>query len=96
MVFKGRVAQGYTYEEAPEAEQEKNLITTRILRIKGLQPGINLGDPHDSYNRYIYLHGTNHEDRLGHPFSSGCIELSNIDIIDLFNKIQLNTLIWIG
>ena len=41
------------------------------------------------------MHGTNHEDRLGKPFSKGCIELSNDDCIDLFQNVQLGSLIWI-
>ncbi|MDG1702093.1 MAG: L,D-transpeptidase [Opitutae bacterium] len=94
-VFKGRVAQDYTYEQAPQFEQATNLITTRILRIKGLDPDLNLGDPHDSYNRYIYIHGTNHEERLGKPFSKGCIELANKDCMDLFSLVHSGDLIWI-
>lgn len=94
-VFKGRVSQGYTFEDAPQQEQMRNLITTRILRIKGLDPQLNLGDPNDSYKRYIYIHGTNHEERLGKPFSMGCIELSNKDCLELFSLVHLNDLIWI-
>lgn len=94
-VFKGRVSQGYTYQEASKEEQLTNLITTRIIRIKGLDPNLNLGDPYDTYNRYIYIHGTNHEKRLGQPFSKGCIELSNQDCLDLFSLVNLGDQIWI-
>ena len=87
-VFKGRVSKCYTYEEASKEEQLTNLITTRIIRIKGLDPNLNLGDPHDTFNRYIYIHGTNHEERLGQPFSKGCIELSNQDCLDLFSLVR--------
>tara|TARA_E500000178_G_C16978905_1_gene734761 strand:+ start:971 stop:1336 length:366 start_codon:yes stop_codon:yes gene_type:complete len=94
-VFKGRVSQSYTYEEASKEEQLTNLITTRIIRIKGLDPNLNLGDPHDTFNRYIYIHGTNHEERLGQPFSKGCIELSNQDCLDLFSLVNPGDQIWI-
>ncbi|MFL2826111.1 MAG: L,D-transpeptidase [Coraliomargaritaceae bacterium] len=94
-VFKGRVSQGYTYQEASEEEQLLNLITTRIIRIKGLDPNLNLGDPYDTYNRFIYIHGTNHEERLGQPFSKGCIELSNQDCLELFSLVNLGDHIWI-
>ena len=94
-VFKGRVSQGYTYEEASKEEQLTNLITTRIIRIKGLDPNLNLGDPHDTFNRYIYIHGTNHEERLGQPFRKGCIELSNQDCLDLFFLVNPGDQIWI-
>ncbi len=95
--------------EVPPETAEPNRITTRILRLRGLQPGFNCGlaDPclyppenlhHggtlpnvDSYQRYIYVHGTNHEHRLGTPFSSGCVLLGNATIAALFNLISTDT-----
>ena len=94
MVFKGRVPVTH-FSEFPEEAQEKNLITTRIIRIRGLEPGYNSGDGCDSYDRYVYIHGTNHEDRIGQPFSGGCIELSNLDVIALFDNIAEGDLLWI-
>ena len=87
-VFKGRVSQGYTYQKSSKEEQLANLITTRIIRIKGLDPNLNQGDPNDTYNRYIYIHGTNHEERLGKPFSNGCVELSNQNCLELFSLVR--------
>ena len=87
-VFKGRVSQGYTYHKSSKEEQLANLITTRIIRIKGLDPNLNQGDPNDTYNRYIYIHGTNHEERLGKPFSNGCVELSNQNCLELFSLVR--------
>ena len=55
-----------------DEENEKNLITTRILWLAGLEPGVNAGGAVDTYERYIYIHGTNHEHRLGAPASSEC------------------------
>ena len=94
-VFKGRKAQGFTYQDAHADDSKLNLITTRIMRLKGLDPSINLGDPQDTYNRYIYIHGTNHESRLGTPFSKGCIEISNSDCIELYDWATEETLVWI-
>ncbi len=94
-VFKARVPQGYTFSDASADEAKLNLITSRILRIKGLDPSLNSGKLKDSYNRYIYIHGTNHESKLGTPFSDGCIEIANIDIIELFDLVSANTMIWI-
>lgn len=94
-VFKARVPQPYTYLEAPEEEKNKNLITTRIIRLRGLDPKLNSGDTCDSFKRYIYIHGTNHENRLGKRFSNGCIELSNKDCIELFSLTKKDDLIWI-
>ena len=33
-------------------------ITSRILRLNGLEEGKNKGGDVDSYNRFIYIHGT--------------------------------------
>lgn len=95
MVFKGRQPVGAHYSELPAAEQARNLITSRVLWLAGLEPGHNCGAGVDSYERYIYLHGTNHEDRIGQPFSGGCIELSNRDVIDLFDRMRTDDLVWI-
>ncbi|MCB1102441.1 MAG: L,D-transpeptidase [Kiritimatiellae bacterium] len=59
-------------------------ILTRIMRLRGLEPGKNLGGNVDTWCRMIYLHGTNHEPRLGSPASHGCIRLGNQDIEALF------------
>ena len=42
MVFKGRKPIGLRYDECSAKEGEKNLITTRILRLQGLEEGLNL------------------------------------------------------
>ncbi len=94
-VFKARVPQEYTYSDVSADEAKLNLITSRILRVKGLDPSLNSGNSKDSYNRYIYIHGTNHESKLGTPFSNGCIEIANLDIIELFDLVSADTLIWI-
>ena len=84
-VFKGRVPIGKQYAELDPKEQETNLITSRILWLSGLEPGYNQGPSHDSHGRYIYFHGTNHEDKIGEPSSSGCIQLINTEMIELFD-----------
>lgn len=38
-----------------------DFITTRILRLSGLEKGINKGRGIDSFRRYIYIHGTPEE-----------------------------------
>lgn len=64
--------------------QSEDLVLTRIMRLKGRQPGKNSGNGIDSYNRFIYIHGTNQEQLLGTPASHGCIRMSNRDVIKLF------------
>jgi hypothetical protein len=93
-VFKGRVPMGHYHDFSPE-EQAENLITSRILRLRGLEAGKNSGPHCDSYDRYIYIHGTNHEDRIGEPFSGGCIELCNDTMIELFSTVKTDDLVWI-
>lgn len=94
MVFKGRVPVKH-YSEFSVEEQVANLITTRIIRMHGLESGKNSGDGCDSYARYVYIHGTNHEDRIGQPFSGGCVEMLNQDVIELFETVTEGDLLWI-
>jgi hypothetical protein len=88
MVFKGRVPTGRHFSEFPAEEQQKNLITTRILWLRGLEPGVNLGGDVDTKDRYIYIHGTHHEHRLGQPQSAGCVHMANLDLIELYEEVR--------
>lgn len=94
-VFKSRVPVARRPEELSAATQAGNLITSRILRLRGLEPGKNAGPGVDSFQRYIYIHGTNHEARIGTPFSGGCIEMRNADVISLFDHVVNGTLVWV-
>ena len=94
-VFEGRKSIGMTYSECDEEKRTRNLITTRILRLKGLQVGVNQGEGIDSFDRYIYIHGTNHEDRLGQPSSSGCLQLSNTAVRELHDNVEEGIHLWI-
>lgn len=42
-------------------------ILTRILWLRGREPGRNRGPGVDSYRRFIYVHGTNQEQHLAGP-----------------------------
>ena len=68
----------------------EDVITSRILRLRGLEPNINLGGNVDSYNRYIYIHGTAHENLIGQKASHGCIRMRNKDVIELFGMCPIN------
>ena len=70
-------------------------VTSRILWLDGQEQGYNKGGNVDSYTRYIYIHGTSEEGRLGTPSSHGCIRMKNKDIIELYDKIKLGTLVLI-
>ena len=70
-------------------------ITSRILRLNGLEDGKNKGGDVDSYNRYIYIHGTPHCNTLGSRQSQGCIRMSDRDVIKLFDLVDQKTLVLI-
>lgn len=95
-VFKGRVDTGSRYWELSAEEQTPNLITTRILWLDGLEPGHNQGGNRDSHRRYIYVHGTNHEDKIGTPASGGCVQLKNEEMVELFDAVQAGDQVFIG
>ena len=71
--------------------QKKNLITSRILRLDGLENGVNKGGGVDTYNRYVYIHGTNHEENLGTPASSGCLQVSNMEALEISENVAEGT-----
>ncbi len=37
------------------------------------------------------IHGTNEEDKIGQSVSSGCIRMRDIDVIDLYNRVKMNS-----
>jgi len=95
-VFKSRQPTG----DIASIELEGDAIVGRILWLKGLQPRFNLGENFkgkvvDTFQRYIYIHGTNDVARIGQPVSSGCIRMSPHDIIDIFNKITEGTYVYV-
>ena len=90
IVFKNRIPTGYHFHEHLErGGRDENLITSRILWLKGLEPGVNQGGEVDTYRRYIYIHGTNREDLLGQPQSAGCVVMGNLDMIELFEQVRV-------
>jgi hypothetical protein len=95
MVFSSRVATGRHFSEVPDSDTHPNLITSRILWLHGLEPGVNQGGDVDTHARYVYIHGTNHEDRLGAPQSAGCVVMGNLDIVELFEEVRTGDFVWI-
>lgn len=74
----------------------KDWILSRIIRLRGDQTGINRRGHCDSFQRYIYIHGTHDEATLGTPASHGCIRMANDDIIELFKYCRLAELVYIS
>lgn len=86
-VYTGRKAEILTLKKnAP-----KDYVTTRIMWLQGEESGINKGRDMDSYNRYIYIHGTPEEGFIGEPASHGCIRMKNKDVIELFGLVDEGT-----
>jgi len=69
----------------------RDWILTRILWLDGLEPGRNKGGTVDTHNRYIYIHGTHEEHRIGTPASHGCIRMKNADVAELFDLVKVGT-----
>lgn len=81
-IFKSRVPLG---PEDPLPETE-DFVTTRILWLDGLD-----AENANTRDRYIYIHGTKHEDRIGTPDSHGCIRMRNADVAELFDLVDETT-----
>ncbi|MGB8166979.1 MAG: L,D-transpeptidase [Chthoniobacteraceae bacterium] len=63
---------------------EKDHVQTRILWLDGLEP-----ENANTKERYVYIHGTNAESQLGTPASYGCVRMTNLDVIDLYDRVPV-------
>ena len=81
-IFISRVATGRVGQEG----DEKDHVQTRILWLAGLDP-----ENANTFDRYIYIHGTNAESVLGTPASYGCVRMSNDDVCDLYDRVEVGT-----
>lgn len=79
-IFKQRNVAGLW---PPGATVEGDLVLSRILRLEGLDL-----ENANTLERFIYIHGTNHEDKIGQPASQGCIRLRNEEVIELFDMVS--------
>ena len=66
--------------------RDEDLVMTRILWLDGLDPG-----NANTHERFIYIHGTNHEESLGEPASHGCIRMRSTDLLELFELVDTDT-----
>ena len=78
-VFQSRVPLK-TNDPLPPTE---DLVMSRILWLDGL-------DEHNANtrDRFIYIHGTKHEHKIGEPDSHGCIRMRNEDVVELFELVD--------
>src|SRR6266550_976406 len=81
-IFVGRVP--LKPEDAPPRTED--LVLSRILWLDGVEP-----HNANTRSRFIYIHGTRHEDKVGEPDSHGCIRMRNADVIELFDLVDVDT-----
>jgi L,D-transpeptidase YbiS len=86
-IFKSRQPTGHWQ---PGMETSSDLVLTRILWLAGAEER-----NANTFQRYIYIHGTNNEAGIGKPLSHGCIRLRNADVITLFDLVPEGTEVWI-
>jgi len=80
---------------ADAASERGDPITSRILWLAGMEPGVNHGAGVDSQARYIYIHGTPDTARLGKPVSRGCIRMSDTAVTELFDAVEVDCAVYI-
>jgi hypothetical protein len=91
-VFVGRRPTGELYRpELRGQHPDRDWILTRILRLRGVEEGVNRGGGVDSYDRYIYIHGAPDDVPMGEPGSHGCIRMRNADVMELFDLLEEGT-----
>lgn len=81
MKFDSRVPTG---EIVPVNAPGRDPIVTRILWLRGLE-----SHNRSSYRRYIYIHGTAEEYKLGTPASYGCVRMRSIDVAWLYARVGI-------
>jgi lipoprotein-anchoring transpeptidase ErfK/SrfK len=96
-VFRARVPTDEIAEISADLgyRSPEDLITTRILWLEGLEEGVNRGPGVDSHDRYIYIHGTPEEGRIGQRASHGCVRMRNADVVDLFGRLAESVVVYI-
>lgn len=81
-IFQSRVPLGP--DDPPPLTED--LVLSRILWLDGL-------DEHNANtrDRFIYIHGTRHEHKIGVPDSHGCVRMRNADVVELFELVDEET-----
>jgi lipoprotein-anchoring transpeptidase ErfK/SrfK len=81
-VFQSRIALGPN-DPLPATE---DFVMSRIMWLDGLEE-----HNANTRGRFIYIHGTKHEDKIGSPVSRGCVRMRNLDIVELFDLVEEGT-----
>ena len=80
----GLIAEIITADE----DFDVDYVLSRVLTLDGKEPNNS-----NSFERYIYIHGTSEEGLIGTPASHGCVRMLNDDVISLFNQVSAGTLV---
>jgi lipoprotein-anchoring transpeptidase ErfK/SrfK len=64
----------------------EDFVMSRILWLDGLEE-----HNANTRDRFIYIHGTKHEDKIGIPDSHGCVRMRNADVAELFMLVDEGT-----
>ena len=94
MVFKSRVPTGRHFSEVGEDGGTRNLITSRILWLRGSRArrSIRAGDV-DTYSRGTSTStGPSGSPGSASRISSGCVLMRNLDIIELYEQVRAGDL----
>jgi len=81
-IFVGRVP--LELGQAPPPTED--FVMSRILWLDGLEEHNT-----NTRGRFIYIHGTKHEDKIGTVASHGCVRMRNADVIELFELVDEGT-----
>lgn len=95
-VFIAREFTGEIYsEELAKNFSKRDWILSRILWLDGCEQGKNKGENAqgvcDTKARYIYIHGTPDSEPMGVALSHGCVRMRNVDIVALFELVEIGT-----
>jgi L,D-transpeptidase YbiS len=81
-IFQSRVA----LQPDDPLPPTEDLVMSRILWLDGVEE-----HNANTRERFIYIHGTKHEDMIGTPASHGCIRMRNADVMELFTLVEKGT-----
>jgi lipoprotein-anchoring transpeptidase ErfK/SrfK len=86
-IFKSRLPEG---NWDPGDLVDDDLVLSRILWLDGVE-----AENANTYDRYIYIHGTNQEELIGQPASHGCVRMRNADMVEVYDLVDPQTPVFI-
>ena len=91
-VFVGRRRTGEIFNSSlREQFPQRDWILTRIMWLSGCELGVNRLGQVDTMRRFIYIHGAPDDVEMGIPGSIGCIRMRNVDLVELFDLVDVGT-----